>query len=42
MQDSNRAMGTGGYQSTYSQDTDFMECDPSAGGRATAATSGST
>ena len=42
MQDSNRAMGTGGYQSTYSQDTDFMEGDPSAGGRATAATSGST
>ena len=42
MQDSNRAMGTGGYQSTYSQDTDFMEGDPSAGGKATAATSGST
>ena len=42
MQDRNREMGTGGYQSTYSQDTDFMEGDPNAGGRATAATSGST
>ena len=42
MQDSNRAMGTGGYQSTYSQDTDFMEGDPNAGGKATSATSGST
>ena len=42
MQDSNRANKTGGYQSTYSQDTDFMEGDPNAGGRATSATSGST
>ena len=42
MQDRNRAMGTGGYQSTYSQDTDFMEGDPNAGGKATSATSGST
>ena len=42
MQDSNRAMGTGGYQSTYSQDTDFMEGDPNAGGKGTTATMGST
>ena len=42
MQDSNRAMGTGGYQSTYSQDTDFMEGDKSAGGKGTTATMGST
>ena len=41
MQDSNRANKTGGYQSTYSQDTDFMEGDPNAGGKATSATMGS-
>lgn len=42
MQDRNRAQGTGGYQSTYSQDTDFMEGDPNAGGKGTTATMGST
>ena len=42
MQDSNRAMGRGGYQSTYAQDTDFMEGDKSAGGKGTTATMGST
>ena len=42
MQDRNRAQGTGGYQSSYAQDTDFMEGDPNAGGRGTTATMGST
>jgi hypothetical protein len=42
MQDSNRANRTGGYQSTYSQDTDFMEGDRNAGGKGTTATMGST
>jgi len=41
MQDSNRANRTGGYQSSYAQDTDFMEGDPNAGGRGTTATMGS-
>jgi hypothetical protein len=42
MQDRNRAQGTGGYQSSFAQDTDFMEGDPNAGGRGTTATMGST
>ena len=42
LQDANRAAGTGGYQSSYRDDTDFMEGDPSAGGQATTATMGST
>ena len=42
MQDRNRAEGTGGYQSSFAQDTDFMEGDKSAGGRGTTATMGST
>jgi len=42
MQDSNRATGTGGYQSSFAKDTDFMEGDPNAGGRGTTATMGST
>ena len=33
---------TGGYQSSFAQDSDFMEGDPSAGGQATTATMGST
>ena len=41
LQDANRAQGTGGYQSSFAQDTDFMEGDPNAGGRATTATMGS-
>jgi hypothetical protein len=41
MQDRNRAEGTGGYQSSFAKDTDFMEGDKSAGGRATTATMGS-
>jgi len=40
IQDANRAAGTGGYQAGYSDD--FMEGDPSAGGRATTATMGSS
>ena len=32
---------TGGYQSSFAQDSDFMEGDPSAGGQATTATMGS-
>ena len=42
LQDANRAAGTGGYQSSFASDTDFMEGDKSAGGRATTATMGST
>jgi len=42
MQDRNRAQGTGGYQSSFAQDTDFMEGDKSAGGKGTTATMGST
>ena len=42
MQDANRANRTGGYQSSFASDTDFMEGDPNAGGRATTATMGST
>ena len=42
MQDRNRANRTGGYQSSYAQDTDFMEGDPNAGGRGTTSTMGST
>jgi len=42
MQDRNRAQGTGGYQSSFAKDTDFMEGDKSAGGRGTTATMGST
>jgi len=42
MRDRNRATGRGGYQSTYAQDTDFMEGDKSAGGKGTTATMGST
>ena len=42
MQDSNRANRTGGYQSSFASDTDFMEGDPNAGGRGTTATMGST
>ena len=42
IQEANRAAGTGGYQSSFSQDSDFMEGDPSAGGQATTATMGST
>ena len=42
MQDANRANRTGGYQSSFAQDSDFMEGDPSAGGQATTATMGST
>ena len=41
LQDANRAAGTGGYQSSFRSDTDFMEGDPNAGGRATTATMGS-
>jgi len=41
LQDANRAAGTGGYQSSFAQDSDFMEGDPSAGGQATTATMGS-
>ena len=41
IQDANRAAGTGGYQSSFAQDSDFMEGDPSAGGQATTATMGS-
>ena len=41
LQDANRAAGTGGYQSVFASDTDFMEGDPTAGGRATTATMGS-
>ena len=41
MQDSNRATGRGGYQSSFAKDTDFMEGDKSAGGRGTTATMGS-
>ena len=32
---------TGGYQSSFAQDSDFMEGDPTAGGQATTATMGS-
>ncbi len=42
LRDRNRAEGTGGYQSSFAQDTDFMEGDKSAGGRGTTATMGST
>ena len=42
LQDSNRAAKTGGYQSVFASDTDFMEGDPKAGGKATTATMGST
>ena len=42
IQEANRAAGTGGYQSSFAQDSDFMEGDPSAGGQATTATMGST
>ena len=42
MQDANRAARTGGYQSSFASDTDFMEGDPNAGGQATTATMGST
>ena len=42
MQDRNRANKTGGYQSSYAEDKDFMEGDPNAGGKATTATMGST
>ena len=41
MQDRNRAQGTGGYQSSFAKDTDFMEGDKTAGGKATTATMGS-
>ena len=41
MQDRNRAAGTGGYQSVFAKDTDFMEGDKTAGGKATTATMGS-
>ena len=42
LQDANRAAKTGGYQSVFASDTDFMEGDPKAGGKATTATMGST
>jgi hypothetical protein len=32
---------TGGYQSSFASDSDFMEGDPNAGGRGTTATMGS-
>ena len=41
LQDENRAARTGGYQSSFASDTDFMEGDPTAGGQATTATMGS-
>ena len=41
IQDANRAAETGGYQSSFASDTDFMEGDPTAGGQATTATMGS-
>ena len=41
LQDANRAAKTGGYQSVFASDTDFMEGDPKAGGKATTATMGS-
>ena len=42
LQDANRAAKTGGYQSVFASDTDFMEGEPKAGGKATTATMGST
>jgi len=42
LQDYNREMRTGGYQATANYDTDFMEGDPNAGGKATTATMGSS
>jgi hypothetical protein len=46
LQDANRAtagtdQATGGYQSSFASDSDFMEGDPNAGGRGTTATMGS-
>ena len=41
MADINRNLNLGGYQSSFGGDRDFMEGDPTAGGRATTATMGS-
>ena len=42
MQDSNRAAGTGGYQSNYAQDTSFMEGPDTSKGESFSSVQGST
>ena len=42
MQDSNRAAGTGGYQSSYAQDTGFMEGPDTSKGESFSSVQGST